>query len=244
MSFLVRRIIDDFSDCCKNRWTIQSTTGSCRRLWSSVMNLEKLYSESAENSGLSIPSPPNLTGREMTDLKMSPITCWPLIGYPWSCPHQVRPPFRDTDGVCTICQLWFVCCNFTELTDFLIPFFNLVLNKFPLALLCSVPPLLKSSDFLKLSPPLVAREFLFARRNLVLALTPLFLGQFGQTKILRTPKIMLFQGISSFLPKSESKWRLSRANTCGALSHSDSLKNCQANALTRKPCIILSNNRT
>eukprot|EP00116_Pleurobrachia_bachei_P015262 sb/3475524/ len=41
------------------------------------------------------------------------------------------------------------------------------------------------SDFLKLSPPRVAREFLFARRNLVLALMPLFLGQFGQTKVLR-----------------------------------------------------------
>ena len=69
------------------------------------------------------------------------------------------------------------------------------------------------SDFLKLSPPWVAREFLFARRNLVLALTPLFLGQFGQTKVLRTPKIMLFPVISGFLPKSESKWGLSRANT-------------------------------
>eukprot|EP00116_Pleurobrachia_bachei_P005080 sb/3465342/ len=75
------------------------------------------------------------------------------------------------------------------------------------------------SDFLKLSPPWVAREFLFARRNLVLALTPLFLGQFGQTKVLRTPKIMLFSVISWFLPKSESnesKWGLSRANTTAA----------------------------
>ena len=59
----------------------------------------------------------------------------------------------------------------------------------------------------------MAREFLFARRNLVLALTPLFLGHFGQTKVLRTPKIMLFPVISGFLPKSESKWGLSRANT-------------------------------
>eukprot|EP00116_Pleurobrachia_bachei_P003502 sb/3463764/ len=48
------------------------------------------------------------------------------------------------------------------------------------------------SDFLKLSPPWMPCEFLFARRNLVLALTPLFLGQFGQIKVLRTPKIMLF----------------------------------------------------
>eukprot|EP00116_Pleurobrachia_bachei_P006819 sb/3467081/ len=55
----------------------------------------------------------------------------------------------------------------------------------------------------------VAREFLFARRNLVLALTPLFLGQFGQGKVLRTPKIMLFPVISVFLPKSESNWGLS-----------------------------------
>ena len=59
----------------------------------------------------------------------------------------------------------------------------------------------------------MAREFLFACRNLVLALTPLFLGQFGQTKVLRIPKIMLFPVISGFLPKSESKWGLSRANT-------------------------------
>ena len=80
----------------------------------------------------------------------------------------------------------------------------------------STPPLSEGrvkSDFLKLSPPWVTREFLFARRNLVLALTPLFLGQFGQTKVLRTPKIMLFPVISGFLPKSESKWGLSRANT-------------------------------
>eukprot|EP00116_Pleurobrachia_bachei_P009868 sb/3470130/ len=69
------------------------------------------------------------------------------------------------------------------------------------------------SDFLKLSPPWVAREFLFACRNLVLAFTLLFLSQFGQTQVLRTPKIMLFLVISSFLPKSESKWGLSRANT-------------------------------
>eukprot|EP00116_Pleurobrachia_bachei_P011881 sb/3472143/ len=48
------------------------------------------------------------------------------------------------------------------------------------------------SDFLKLSPPWVTREFLFARRNLVFALTPLFLGQFGQTKVLRTPVGILF----------------------------------------------------
>eukprot|EP00116_Pleurobrachia_bachei_P007338 sb/3467600/ len=68
------------------------------------------------------------------------------------------------------------------------------------------------SDFLKLSPPWVAREFLFARRNLVLALTPLFLGQFGQTKVLRTPKIMLFPVIPGFLPETENKWGLSRAN--------------------------------
>eukprot|EP00116_Pleurobrachia_bachei_P014479 sb/3474741/ len=36
------------------------------------------------------------------------------------------------------------------------------------------------SDFLKLSPPWMTREVLFTRRNLDLALTPLFLGQFGQ----------------------------------------------------------------
>eukprot|EP00116_Pleurobrachia_bachei_P006358 sb/3466620/ len=59
----------------------------------------------------------------------------------------------------------------------------------------------------------VAREFLFARRNLVLALTPLFLSQFGRTKVLRTPKIMLFPVIPGFLPKSKSKWGLSHANT-------------------------------
>eukprot|EP00116_Pleurobrachia_bachei_P014666 sb/3474928/ len=52
-------------------------------------------------------------------------------------------------------------------------------------------PTLKS-DFLKLLPPWVARKFLFARRNLVLAVTSLFLSRFGQTKVLRTPKIMLF----------------------------------------------------
>eukprot|EP00116_Pleurobrachia_bachei_P018741 sb/3479003/ len=69
------------------------------------------------------------------------------------------------------------------------------------------------SDFLKLSPPWVPREFLFARRNLVLAITPLFLDQFCQTKVLRTPKIMIFPVTSGFLPKSESKWGLSRANT-------------------------------
>eukprot|EP00116_Pleurobrachia_bachei_P016925 sb/3477187/ len=68
-------------------------------------------------------------------------------------------------------------------------------------------------NFLKLSPPWVAREFLFARRNLVLALTPLFLSQFSRTKVLRTPKIMPFPVISSLLPKSKRKWGLSRANT-------------------------------
>eukprot|EP00116_Pleurobrachia_bachei_P001370 sb/3461632/ len=52
-------------------------------------------------------------------------------------------------------------------------------------------------------------EFLFARRNLVLALTPLFFCQFGQTKVLRTPKIMLCPVIPGFLPKSECKWGLS-----------------------------------
>ena len=67
--------------------------------------------------------------------------------------------------------------------------------------------------FFEVVTPWVAREFLFARRNLVLALTPLFLGQFGQTKVLRTPKIVLLPVISGFLPKSESKWGLSRANT-------------------------------
>eukprot|EP00116_Pleurobrachia_bachei_P009650 sb/3469912/ len=56
------------------------------------------------------------------------------------------------------------------------------------------------SDFLKLSPPWVAREFLFA-------------AQFGQTKVLRTPKNMLFPVTSGLLPKSECKWGLSRANT-------------------------------
>eukprot|EP00116_Pleurobrachia_bachei_P001167 sb/3461429/ len=67
--------------------------------------------------------------------------------------------------------------------------------------------------FFEVVTPWVTREFLFARRNLVLALTPLFFGQFGQTKVLRTPKIMLFPVISGFLPKIESKWKLSRANT-------------------------------
>eukprot|EP00116_Pleurobrachia_bachei_P001450 sb/3461712/ len=37
--------------------------------------------------------------------------------------------------------------------------------------------------------------------------------QIGQNKVLRTPKIMLFPLISGFLPKSESKWGLSRPNT-------------------------------
>ena len=46
-----------------------------------------------------------------------------------------------------------------------------------------------------------------------LALTPLFLDQFRQTKILRTLKIMLFPVICGFLPRSERKWGLSRANT-------------------------------
>ena len=46
-----------------------------------------------------------------------------------------------------------------------------------------------------------------------LALTPLFLDQFRQTKILRTHKIMLFPVICGFLPRSERKWGLSRANT-------------------------------
>eukprot|EP00116_Pleurobrachia_bachei_P002058 sb/3462320/ len=69
------------------------------------------------------------------------------------------------------------------------------------------------SDFLKLSPHRVAREFLFARQNLVLVVRPLFLSQFGQTKVLRTPKIMLFPVIPGFLPESESKFGLSRANT-------------------------------
>ena len=59
----------------------------------------------------------------------------------------------------------------------------------------------------------MAREILFARRKLVLALTPLFLDQFRQTKILRTHKIMLFPVICGFLPRSERKWGLSRANT-------------------------------
>eukprot|EP00116_Pleurobrachia_bachei_P004749 sb/3465011/ len=55
---------------------------------------------------------------------------------------------------------------------------------------------------LKLTPPWVAHEFLFARRNLVLALTPLFLDQFGQIKVLRTLKIKLFPVMSGFLPKT------------------------------------------
>eukprot|EP00116_Pleurobrachia_bachei_P003168 sb/3463430/ len=83
----------------------------------------------------------------------------------------------------------------------------------PFLVTASDPLKCVKSDFLKLSPPWVAHDFLFAHRNLVLALTPLFLGQFGQTKVLRTPKIMLFPVISGFLPISESKWELSRANT-------------------------------
>eukprot|EP00116_Pleurobrachia_bachei_P009980 sb/3470242/ len=85
------------------------------------------------------------------------------------------------------------------------------------------------SEFLKLSPPWVVREFLFARRNLVLALTPLFLGNFVgilfwlsrlcfsvnlvKPKFYGLPKLCSFPVIIGFLPKSESKWGLSRANT-------------------------------
>eukprot|EP00116_Pleurobrachia_bachei_P014527 sb/3474789/ len=67
--------------------------------------------------------------------------------------------------------------------------------------------------FFEVVTPLGRAGVLFARRNLVLALTALFLCQFGQTIVLRTHKIMFFPVISSFLPKSESKWGLSRANT-------------------------------
>eukprot|EP00116_Pleurobrachia_bachei_P014141 sb/3474403/ len=81
-------------------------------------------------------------------------------------------------------------------------------------LLKFLSPILKTFfkvGFLKLLPPWVTGEFLFAvvsysdmmtflfaRRNLVWALTPLYLGLFSQTKVLRTPKIMLFPVISGF----------------------------------------------
>eukprot|EP00116_Pleurobrachia_bachei_P008788 sb/3469050/ len=52
--------------------------------------------------------------------------------------------------------------------------------------------MLLSRIFFKLSPPWLAHKFLFAPWKLVFALTPLFLEQFRQTKVLRTHKIMLF----------------------------------------------------
>eukprot|EP00116_Pleurobrachia_bachei_P017401 sb/3477663/ len=65
----------------------------------------------------------------------------------------------------------------------------------------------QSSDFLKLSPPGWHAKF-YLRVGILIWLSR-FLGQFGQTKVLRTPKIMLFPVISGFLPRSESKWGLS-----------------------------------
>eukprot|EP00116_Pleurobrachia_bachei_P014421 sb/3474683/ len=75
--------------------------------------------------------------------------------------------------------------------------------------------ILLKKNFLKLSPPWVAREFLFARRNRVLALTPLFSANFTDSQNY-APTVRASGGCHAFLPKSESKWGLSRANTTAA----------------------------